>query len=496
MRRILIPGGLLLAAALAAASLAPASAGAASRAPRPGLAAVQISADPYTNGAAQHATEVEPDTVAAGHSVMSVFQVGRWDNGCSDDIGWALSSNGGHSWQHGFLPGLTKFSQPPGSFVRASDPVVAYDAAAGEWIASSLACNGTSPKPSAAVPSPAVDVNVSFDGVHWTKSMVVARIKKGQDFDKDWITCDNSTASKFYGHCYVEWDVDNQNDLVQMSTSRNGGFTWSPATATSTRLHATGGEPVVQPDGDVVVPLIDNAGALVDFRSANGGRTWGPAVTVANIFEHPFGGNLRGPFFPSVATDRTGRIYISWPDCRFRPDCASNDMVLTTSADGVHWAPVARIPIDPVSSTVDHLGGGLGVDPVTAGSHARLALFYNFYPRAACSVRTCRLYEGYVSSTDGGGHWSAPQTIAGPMRMHQLPSAFGFMVGDYEGTAVLPGGDALSAFAVGGIPAAGQQFNEAMYEPTGGAPVTGGPKLASPAGAHPFTPAHQPGITH
>ncbi len=124
-----------------------------------------------------------------------------------------------------------------------------------------------------------------------------------------------------------------------------------------------------------------------------------------------------------------------------------------------------------------------------------MALFYNFYPRAACTVSTCRLFEGYVSSTDGGQHWSAPQVLAGPMRMHQLPFASGYMVGDYEGAAVAPGGDAFSAFAVGGIPAAGQQFNEAMYQPSGGAPVTGGSRPASSAGAHAFSPVPLPGIT-
>ena len=88
---------------------------AAAAAPDAGPAVVQVSADPYTNAAAQHATEVEPDTVAAGHTVMSVFQVGRWDNGCSDDIGWAFSTDAGRNWQHGYLPGLTKSSQPPGA---------------------------------------------------------------------------------------------------------------------------------------------------------------------------------------------------------------------------------------------------------------------------------------------------------------------------------------------------------------------------------------------
>jgi hypothetical protein len=483
IRRASLIVGVLLAAAAVAAPAAGID-----------LAPVQVSADPFTNPAAQHATEVEPDTATVGDTVMSVFQVGRWDNGCADDIGWAFSTDAGRNWRHGYLPGLTKFSRPAGPFVRASDPSVAHDAASGQWIAASLACNGTSPNPRASVPSPAVEVNVSRDGVHWSKTIVVARIKKGQDFDKPWITCDNSPASRFYGNCYMEWDVDNQGDLVLMSTSRDGGFSWSRDTPTSTHLHATGGEPVVRPNGDVVVPIL-GAGGLVEFRSLNGGATWGPPIKVASVFEHPFDGNLRGPFFPSVATDRAGRIYVAWPDCRFRPSCASNDMVMSTSADGVHWTPVTRIPIDPVTSTVDHLGGGLGVDPVTAGRHARLALFYNYYPRAACTVSTCRLFEGYVSSTDGGAHWSAPQTLAGPMRMHQLPFAAGYMVGDYEGAAVVPGGDAFSAFALAGIAAAGQRFNQAMYQPSGGAPLTGGSRPTSAAGARAFSPVPLPGIT-
>src|SRR6202008_3303096 len=125
-RRTLVIGGGLLAAALTGATLTPSPA-AATRSP--GLAVVQVSADPYPNPAVQHATEVEPDTVAVGHAVMSVFQVGRWDNGCADDIGWALSTDAGQNWRHGHLPGLTKFSRPPGPFVRASDPAVAYNAA-------------------------------------------------------------------------------------------------------------------------------------------------------------------------------------------------------------------------------------------------------------------------------------------------------------------------------------------------------------------------------
>jgi hypothetical protein len=37
---------------------------------------------------------------------------------------------------------------------------------------------------------------------------------------------------------------------------------------------------------------------------------------------------------------------------------------------------VTRIPIDPVSSSVDHFIPGLGVDPTTFGGCAKLALAY------------------------------------------------------------------------------------------------------------------------
>jgi hypothetical protein len=172
-------------------------------------------------------------------------------------------------------------------------------------------------------------------------------------------------------------------------------------------------------------------------------------------------------------------------------------MVMTTSSsDGRTWTPVRRIPIDQVTSTADHLGGGLGVGPTTTGSSARLGLFYYFYPRAACTVATCQLEVGFISSTDGGARWSRSRQIAGPMKLTQLANAFGHMVGDYVGAAVIPGGNAFAAVAVGGIPADGQAFSEPMYEPYRGEPITEGSAPASAAGARPgLREAPLPGIT-
>src|SRR5437867_4015303 len=72
------------------------------------LPIVQLSTDPYTNSTSQHQTEVEPDTFSFGTTIVSAFQVGRFTNGGSSNIGFATSTTGGSSWTAGFLPGITK----------------------------------------------------------------------------------------------------------------------------------------------------------------------------------------------------------------------------------------------------------------------------------------------------------------------------------------------------------------------------------------------------
>ncbi len=68
----------------------------------------RVSSDPFTNSTSQHATEAEPDTFAAGSTVVGTFQVGRFFSGGSTDIGFARSGDGGATWgTTGFLPGLT-----------------------------------------------------------------------------------------------------------------------------------------------------------------------------------------------------------------------------------------------------------------------------------------------------------------------------------------------------------------------------------------------------
>jgi hypothetical protein len=439
----------------------------------PSVTLTQISSDPFTVGPGQHATEVEPHMLASGATQVAAFQTGRIAPGGATAIGWATSTDGGSTWAHGFLPGLTT-GNGGGLYNAASDPAVAYDAKHGAWMIASLPISNSST-------TPAVVVSRSTDGgFTWDDPVNVG--PKVASSDKNWIVCDSYSTSPFYGNCYVEWDNPDSGDGILMSTSTDGGLTWGPATGTANHATGIGGQPLVQPNGTVVVPI--ETFGISAFASTNGGSSWSAPVTVSSIQSHTDAGGIRSGPLPSAAVDGAGTVYVVWEDCRFRAKCSTNDLVFSTSADGIHWSKVARIPIDPVTSTIDHFIPGIGIDPTTSGATAHLAIHYYFYPKSSCTQATCQLYVGYVSSHNGGSTWSAPTKLAGPMKLAWLPnSQNGLMVGDYIATA-FSNGVPHGVFAVAAAKS-GSTFNEATNTAQGLTVPEAGPQLSS-AGDRPL----------
>ena len=427
----------------------------------------QISSDPFIVGPGQHATQVEPHVLASGSTIVAAFQTGRIAPGGSTDIGWATSTDGGVTWTHGFLPGATK-GEGTGPYDAASDPAVAFDAAHNVWMIASLPISNTKQ-------TPAVIVSRSIDGgLTWQNPVSVDL--SAPSSDKNWIVCDNWPSSPFFGNCYVEWDDPSSFDIIQMSTSSNGGVTWGPAKTTANRAFGIGGQPLVQPNGTVVVPIETNG--ISSFVSTDGGASWSRPVAVASIQAHIDAGGIRSGPLPSAALDGAGNVYVVWEDCRFRPGCSTNDLVLSRSRDGVRWTTVSRIPIDPVSSTVDHFIPGIGIDPATSGSHAHIAIHYYYYSNSSCNQSSCRLFVGYISSHNGGSTWNGARTLAGPMQLSWLPSSQnGLMVADYIATA-FSNGVPYGVFAVAGAKV-GTQFNESMYTAQGLKVAEVGPQVSS-----------------
>jgi len=380
-----------------------------------------VSTDPYTNSTSYHQTQVEPDTYSWGSTVVAAFQSGRFEDGGSSNLGYATTTDNGATWTNGFLPGTTIYANPPGTWARISDPSVTYDVKHDVWMVVGLVLDSA---PSAH----GLVVNRSTDGGLTFQNPVNVSINQGS-YDKQWMTCDNTSTSPFFGNCYVEWSG---NTGVMMSRSTDGGLTWNTASTPSN--FGSGGQPVVQNDGKVVVPF-EGAG-IQTIISTNGGVSYTGPNTVSSASSHFVNGSLRTELLPSAEVDAAGKIYLVWQDCRFRSGCSANDIVMTTSADGTTWTSVVRIPIDDITSTFDHFIPGIAADRATQGSTAHLGLAYYFYPQASCSISTCALEAGFISSRDGGTTWSRARKLFGPMHMHWLPfTTLGYMVGDYISTS-------------------------------------------------------------
>ena len=317
----------------------------------------------------------------------------------------------------------------------------------------------------------------STDGLHWSKPSTVYAAISGESTDKYWAACDNNPFSPHFGNCYAAWsDYDpNLGGGNKMTVSSNGGQTWS-APIDALDEGGSVGAVAIQPNGHVVViGTYGGNNGTDDYatESNDGGKTFLPSVVIATLqFNYPAQGYMRADPFPTAGVGPDGTIYAVYSDCSFRANCTANDLVLSTSKDGQKWTPFSRIPIDSVTSNVDHFIPGLGVrdnllaDLLLGGGSAGLAVSYYYLSDATCDPTTtqCQLYAGFISSEDGGKTWSKPNQVSGPMQLTWLASTFaGYMVAN-ELTSVYVNGMPQSAFAVAKAPNAKTgTFNEATY---------------------------------
>jgi Ca2+-binding RTX toxin-like protein len=402
----------------------------------------------------QAQTEVEPDSFSWGKTVVAVFQVGRYADGGAAAIGWARSI-GGRTWRAGLLPGVT-----PGrsNGVRVADPTIAYDAKHRMWLAATLRGRDDGDD---------LLISRSRNGVTWRRP-VVAATSDGEAFDKGWIACDSSRSSRVRGHCYLSyWDIPA--GAIETRTSADGGLTWSSPVALygSDRSQGlvNGAQPVVRPDGTLVVFYVSYDGGFADellaARSTDGGASFDAPVLVANLEPHDVYG-IRAPLFPSADVDAKGRLYVAWHDCSERPDCVGNDIVFATSASGVAWSAPRAVPTRIGIVADDVFLPGLAVRPGSSGNGADVAITY-YSRQPPCGLGDCGIEVGLVESSNGGATWRLPQRLdAQPMRDFWIADGgIGEMLADYISTSWV-NGRPVAVFALASAPR-GRELRQAIF---------------------------------
>jgi hypothetical protein len=187
--------------------------------------------------------------------------------------------------------------------------------------------------------------------------------------------------------------------------------------------------------------------------------TWNAPYRISTLSdEEPM--DIRAPALPSAAVDSAGRVYVVWQDARFRDTSGANDIVLATSADGVGWSGLTRLPL-PAGTDTDYFVPAVAADPAVRGHIA--VLYHSTALPSSCAlfVPGCeeRIDVWLVESRDGGLTWSAPKRLN--VESMPLPwladTSLGRMLGDYVAVSFVRG-RAVPVFAL-----ASQYNGEAIF---------------------------------
>jgi len=436
---------------------------------------VAIGSDPYTSsgGLWYDSTAVGSVVATNGFTTISLFLVGKYASDGAASIGFSTSS-GGAPFVQGLLPGITRAQNSANPYDRVTFPSIAWNQRYGEFIATTLPISNVPSNGDPDTTLPPV-VSRSFDGLNWSATPIPVAANGALRPEKNWIACDNNLFSPHYGSCYVTFD-DNDSvpnfDQFHADVSTDGGQTWTAAT---TDLHSEfGAQPVVLPNGNVVAISEDSsdydldATMILSSISTDGGMTWSPAYEISPLTEHRTfyaPESIRSQSVPTSAVAPNGTLYTVWQDCRFRPNCTQNDLVLSTSVDGQSWTAPARIGVDALTSTIDHFLPALSIRSTSKGT--TLGLSYYNVTKANCTAYpskvTCQMNAAFTASGNGGTTWSKPARLFGPMLAYWLPSTSeGYMVGDYFGS-IFPNGY-VAPIAVAVAPA-GSSYDETIDLP-------------------------------
>jgi hypothetical protein len=400
-------------------------------------------------------TLVEPDievsptnpnwAVAAAHD-------GRYPDGGAVDISYAWTHDGGKTWRHAPVPGITKAAG--GTWDRASDPVVAWGPDGSVYL-SILPVSVDCPS--------GVTVSRSTDGGKTFGPPVLVHYSDTCNYsdDKNWLVIDNSPVSPHYGRLYQFWtpfisdDAGNTTGFPQaLRWSDDKGRHWSNTTYVTPRNIGTqDSQPMIQPDGTITDAYLDYGTDLEGREgpegnvghhhgegeattqaaaepadnwaartSHDGGKTWSSEVLITNdAGEGPDG--IRCCLPSATADPVTGRLFTAW-------DSATPDQVkLSESFDGRHWSrPILVSRSDKA-----------GLDRVNVDVAAYRGQVFVSYGTRDTTVDNGRYVQQQLSVSRDGAHFAAPISLGPLSDLNYAAEAGGKFPGDYAGSSTSQG---------------------------------------------------------
>lgn len=250
--------------------------------------------------------------------------------------------------------------------------------------------------------------------------------------DKPYIVADNS-KSRFAGNLYVGWTRWTLTDSRMMiSRSTDSGKTWSapveihahPGLPRDDNGAAEGFDGTVGPDGTLYAIWSQDNDIMLTL-SRDGGKTFSRARAVIHTAPIMFAIETleRANGFPQIAIDpKSKRLYVTWSDYRN----GDLDVFISTSDDGKHWTPAARVNNDPVHNGAEQFFQWLAVDPVDGSVNVM------FYDRRQDPTNRKQIVV-LARSNDQG------RTFSNYAWTDQAFEAEGVFFGDYSGLAAFGG---------------------------------------------------------
>ena len=384
--------------------------------------------------------QAEPHVVrspADANTLLATFQEGRFSDGGAVSCGYAISRDGGMTWQRALIPNLT--SAAGGTYVRASDPVAAIGRD-GTMYLNNLSARTTN--------FSLVDLTVSRStdgGATWSQPLVAFSPPDAQTFpDKNWVAINQHPGTATSNRLVVTYTAFTSNAAGQATGNNVGlvfsddrGESWTgPFLATPTGDQNQGTQPVFLPDGSLLLAYItfttSSSFRVEAKRSADGGRTWpANAVQIANVpaaWDDPIvrdGATL----ISAAGAAESGAAFVTWNS---NVGGQATIMVSGSTNNGASWFQPVRVNDTPV--------GVSAFNPTVAVSADGQVVTVSWMDKRNAAGDAGLVDMFAATSEDGGQTWSASFRLSDrttDVRLSQSTSR-GFMIGDYFGLAAAP----------------------------------------------------------